>query len=160
MTMSSAYLDRDHAMRVILKHKSEVARVLGNMAGNLITRGRIHDDSKFSSAEFNGFVQGIPKLEAATYGSPEYTEALESIKPTLQKHYASNCHHPEFYGEAGIQGMSLLTVLEMVADWYVACSLGGRSSFQESLAVNFKRFGISVEMQGFITRTAREMGLL
>jgi hypothetical protein len=33
----------------------------------------------------------------------------------LKHHYAHNRHHPEFFGEDGVDGMSLVDVIEMPA---------------------------------------------
>jgi hypothetical protein len=38
----------------------------------------------------------------------------------LKHHYAHNRHHPEFFGEDGVDGMSLVDVIEMLADWKAA----------------------------------------
>src|SRR5690554_941138 len=110
---------RDEVMRQTLAHKLRVADMLTDCAAELMRRAIHHDDSKFSPAEYDGFAEATPKLRGLTYGTDEYKAALAELKPSLDAHYAANSHHPEHFG-AGINGMTLLDLIEMLCDWKAA----------------------------------------
>src|SRR6185295_11393412 len=101
-----------------------------------------HDASKLEEPEKSGYDQLVTKLADVVYGTDAYKAALAEAKPTIDHHYQVNSHHPEHYQD-GIAGMTLLDVIEMVADWKAASERTKQGSIIESLAVNRMRFGIS-----------------
>jgi len=103
------------------------------------------------------FDEMTPKLRALTYGSEEYKACLQKMGPALKHHYEVNSHHPEHY-ENGVQGMSLLDILEMLADWKAASMRHNDGSFAESLKINRERFNISPELFTIIKKTVEELG--
>ena len=86
----------------------------------LMARGRLHDASKLEEPEKSTFDSLIPQLAGVAYGSPEYEAAAERAKPGVEHHYRRNSHHPEHYGPAGVAGMDLFDLVEMVCDWMAA----------------------------------------
>ena len=70
-----------------------------DFALKLIIRGRNHDLTKFSKFQFENLHSGSPKLADA-----------------IDLHRRSERHHPEFYGEMGINAMTDLDIAEMVCD--------------------------------------------
>jgi hypothetical protein len=66
---------------------------------DLILRGRLHDSSKLIGYEFKNLWTESPKFNIA-----------------LGVHREGNRHHPEFFREDGIHGMTSLDVAEMVCD--------------------------------------------
>jgi hypothetical protein len=126
---------------------------------NLRLRAFRHDDSKLKSPEKECFDEVTGALKALTYGSLEYKEQLAKLKPALDHHYANNSHHPEHY-DNGIDGMSLLDLIEMLCDWKAAGERHADGSMQRSLTVNQSRFKISEQLQSILWNTAQELGWL
>ena len=77
----------------------------------------------------------------------------------LKHHYAANSHHPEHY-ENGIDGMTLIDVLEMLCDWKAATERHADGDIMRSLEVNRERFGISDQLANILANTVREWGWL
>jgi hypothetical protein len=75
----------------------------------------------------------------------------------IEHHYAANDHHPEHYPN-GIAGMSLLSLIEMLADWKAAGERTREGSMRQSLEVNRRRFGPDDMLYGILENTARELG--
>lgn len=65
----------------------------------IANRGRLHDSSILTSFEFQHL----------------WTDD-KRFKEALAQHHKTNSHHPEFYPEDGIYGMSDLDICEMVCD--------------------------------------------
>jgi hypothetical protein len=74
------------------------------------------------------------------------------MKPALDHHYAMNSHHPEHFA-TGIQGMSLLDVLEMLCDWKAATLRHNDGDIRRSIELNQKRFGYSDELKAILLNT-------
>lgn len=140
-----------------LKHVRRVQTLLAEFAAQLLARGAVHDDSKFSEAEKSHFDIATPKLKTLTFGTPEYAASLAELKPALDHHYAVNSHHPEHYPN-GVDGMDLLDLVEMVLDWKAASERGATSALR--LAPAFDRFKISPQLQSIIRNTAERAGWL
>src|SRR4051812_47809233 len=98
------------------KHIRRVQELLEEARINLTVRAAHHDDSKLCEPEKSTFDRVTPKLKTLTYGTPEYAASLAEMGPALDHHYANNSHHPQFYPN-GFDGMSLLDVIELLADW-------------------------------------------
>src|SRR5258706_556518 len=98
----------------VLQHKKLVASYLESVVSDLFERAMVHDDSKFGPEEFDAYEEALPKFEKTVYGSPEYIQVCRDIKPAIKHHITSNRHHPEYFGERGINGMSLIDLVEMV----------------------------------------------
>jgi hypothetical protein len=124
---------------------------------NLIWRASRHDQSKLADPEKAAFDVLTPRLKDLQYGSDEYRACLKEMKPALEHHYGANSHHPEHYPD-GIDGMSLLDVMEMLCDWKAASERHATGSIRQSLAHNKERFGISDQLASILANTAEEMG--
>jgi hypothetical protein len=141
------------------KHIRRVQELLGALATDLIRRAACHDSSKLESPEAEVFEEFTGKLRGTTYGSDEYKGFLAAMKPALDHHYANNPHHPEHYAN-GIGGMTLLDVIEMLADWKAATERHADGSLEKSIELNQKRFGYSDELKSILTNTARSLNWL
>lgn len=142
--------------------KAHIARVqvhIAHMQANLDERAAVHDRSKLQEPEKSMFDEFTPKLRTSTYGSEEYKSFLTEMGVALKHHYAHNSHHPEHYPN-GFDGMSLLDVLEMLADWKAAGERHADGSLAKSLEINKTRFGLSEQLHAILTNTARELGWL
>ena len=140
-----------------IAHMATVDRFMGRIILNLRKRNAVHDDSKLEEPEKSMYDEFTPKLRAMTYGSDEYRETLAAMGPALQHHYAANSHHPEHY-ENGINGMSLLDLIEMLADWKAAAVRHADGSIAQSMEVNRKRFGMSDQLYEIFQNTIKELG--
>jgi hypothetical protein len=141
------------------KHIERVRFLLDVCMGEINIRSSIHDLSKLHDPEKAIFDEMTPKLKGSTYGSEEYKGFLAQMKPALDHHYAKNPHHPEHYPN-GIDGMSLLDLLEMLCDWKAAGERHADGSMERSLTVNRERFKIGPQLQAILRNTAQELGWL
>jgi hypothetical protein len=140
------------------RHIQLVQKNLHKAVQNLIARGEAHDQSKLVTPEVEVFDEFTPKLETSTYGSAEYKQFLKDMKPALDHHYANNTHHPEHY-ENGINGMSFLDVIELLADWHAATKRHADGNILESIEKNQERFKYSDDFKAMLLKTARELEL-
>lgn len=139
-------------------HISKVRTRLSEAMERLSIRAALHDLSKLEEPELSGYAKLSTALASVKYGTDEYRAALAEAKPIIDHHYAANDHHPEHYPD-GIAGMSLLSLIEMVADWKGASeryNTGG--GIAESLAHNVKRWNIDPQLASIIANTVKEMG--
>lgn len=140
------------------KHIARVQELLSGVMGGLAFRHDYHDASKLQSPEKEMFDEYTPKLRAMTYGSDEYKRCLAEMQQTaLAHHYEHNSHHPEHYPN-GIDGMSVLDVLEMLCDWKAATERHADGDLSRSLEINRARFNISDQLHIILVNTARELG--
>ncbi len=142
-----------------LMHISEVAENLAEMRADLEKRGIAHDRSKLTEEEFDAFVSTRPDFKKANYGSPEYKACTERIKPAIKHHYSVNRHHTGNHRN-GFNGMNLLDILEMLADWKAASRRSPDLSFKDSLPKAFERYKIPENMQKHIVATLKYLGWL
>lgn len=142
-----------------LRHAIRVAELLAPVAAELVARGIAHDRSKTEPPELDVFNEYTPKLKESTYGSDEYKSYLAGMGAGLAHHYASNRHHPECH-DAGVDGMTLVDLLEMLADWKAATERHVDGSLTRSLVVQQERFGIGYQLHSVLRNTAQELGWL
>jgi len=124
------------------KHKLWVFVYLFNFSLQLIYRGIIHDNSKFSKEEMPYFLKVLPRLKYSAYGSQEYKDTLKEIKPAIDNHNKINKHHPEHY-KNGISDFSLLDLIEMLYDWKAAVKRHKDGNILDSIKINSTRFNYS-----------------
>lgn len=138
-------------------HISKVISLLIAVMGNLAARSQFHDRSKMEEPEKSMYDEFTPMPRAMTYGSDEYKERLKQMGVALKHHYENNSHHPEHYPN-GINGMSLLDLIEMLADWKAAGMRHANGNMTQSLEVNKERFGMSDQLAEIFENTVRELG--
>ena len=138
-------------------HIEKVMSLLEKIVINLENRASAHDDSKLEEPEKSMYDEFTPKLRGMTYGSDEYKECLKAMGPALKHHYEVNSHHPEHYPD-GINGMSLLDLIEMLADWKAAGMRHADGNMAQSLEINRKRFGMSDQLFEIFQNTVKELG--
>jgi hypothetical protein len=113
----------DHDLRQSsgdLFHSQRVGELVIAVVKELRDHSTCHDRSKTEFSRGSGLRRITPKLKTSTYGSNEYKGYLEAMGDGLKHHYAHNRHHPEFFGEDGVDGMTLVDLIEMLADWKAA----------------------------------------
>lgn len=137
-----------------MRHIERVRNLLNLFVRELLRRGEQHDQSKLESPEVEAFTEFTPKLAASTYGSPEYEGFRKAMGSALAHHYAKNSHHPEHW-KNGLEDMSLLDVLEMLADWKAASERHHDGNILKSIEKNADRFGISPQLVRILENTAK-----
>lgn len=140
-----------------LLHIKRVNELLLGFAQELLHRAATHDRSKLGEQEKPYFDKLTPLLAGSDFGSDEYKGFLKQLGPALEHHYANNSHHPEHY-ENGIDGMDLLDVLEMFADWKAASERHKNGDIYKSIEINKKRFKMSAQLEQIFINTASRMG--
>ena len=136
----------------LVQHKQWVAEKMQAAANELSGRAAVHDNSKFSPEEFEPYEEAFPNLQKYAYGTEELRAELRKIKPAIHHHFSVNRHHPEYFGENGINGMNLIDVLEMVCDW-MAASKRSQTGIDKGLEINKERYGISDQLFEIIKNT-------
>jgi hypothetical protein len=140
-----------------LIHVSEVQENLEVMIHDLKVRGINHDRSKFQEPEFSTFCETRPEFKKVNFGTKEYDAVVDKARLAVTHHHLSNRHHTAFYAN-GVQGMTLLDILEMLADWKAASRRSPGLSFADSLSRAFKKYEINETMQQFILNTIQYLG--
>ena len=138
------------------EHIKQVRRLLAAVGDELFICASRHDQSKLIEPEVSTFDEFTPKLKATTYGSDEYKEFLEAMGPALDHHYKFNSHHPEHYTE-GINGMDLIGIIEMLADWKAATLRHDDGNLSRSIEINQERFGYDDSFKAILQNTASRM---
>jgi hypothetical protein len=141
-----------------IEHVKCVRHYLHGFIAEIEARGQLHDYSKLEEPEKSLNDELKPKLRAAEteygYGSPQYEAVVKELNPLLRHHFDANRHHPEHYPN-GINGMTLVDVLEMIADWKAASLRGGQSL---NIEANKRRFNISDQLYEILQNTVKELG--
>jgi len=134
------------------EHIQAVDSLVQVLCSELLERGKNHDATKLLEPEKSVFDEFTPKLKDSTYGSDEYKGYLAEMQVALEHHYGNNRHHPEHFAN-GIQGMNLIDLCEMIADWKVATQRHTDGDILKSIDINQKRFGYSDELKQILINT-------
>lgn len=136
-----------------INHIKSVQYFLNLVVWELIERSRTHDQSKLESPEKEVFDKYAPLLVNSTYGSDEYRQSLKEMEAScLDHHYKHNRHHPQNQ-EKGIDGMNLIDLIEMSADWISAVHRHKTGNIEESIEINTKRFNLSPQLVNILKNT-------
>lgn len=141
-----------------LAHIGRVRELMAEVIVNLTARSIEHDASKLMEPEKSAFDRCTPMLAQTTYGTPGYEDAKAQLGEALVHHYAACDHHPE-HDPAGIHGMNLLQLIELLADWRAAGERhenGG--DLTSSILQNMQRFHYDDTFAEMLISTARELG--
>ncbi len=135
-----------------LQHIGEVRTNIFKFILELDKRSKLHDQSKLESPELEIFAENTDKLAKTPYGGPEYAALLESVKPAILHHYSKNRHHPEHWPN-GVNGMDLIDLVEMLADWAAATKRNKDGNLRKSLEINAKKHGMSEQLTKIFENT-------
>lgn len=136
-----------------LRHIETVRNYINTVIAELLRRQELHDQSKFDEEECKYYDGITTELRTVTFGSPEYFQRLEQIRPALDHHYANNRHHPEHH-DRGIAGMNLVDIIEMIVDWKSSSLRHDDGNIYRSIEINQGRFGYSDELRQVLINTA------
>lgn len=139
-----------------LKHIRRVNFLMLSVCIDLQTRAQLHDWTKLEKPEKPIFDKYTPLLANSEYGSDEYKSFLTGMGEALQHHYQTHSHHPEHF-ENGINGMSLLDLIEMFCDWKAAGERHKDGSLEKSIEHNRTRFGMSEQLVQIFKNTQKEL---
>ena len=145
--------------RETLVHSQRVGELVVAVVKELLDRSTCHDRSKTEPPEVEVFDEFTPKLKDSTYGSDEYKGYLEAMGEGLAHHYASNRHHPEHFVD-GVNDMTLVDLVEMLADWKAATERHADGDLGRSLAIQAERFDLSDQLLAILSNTADHFGWL
>lgn len=138
-----------------MDHKEKVKKFMNLCIDDLVMRAENHDNSKLESPEKKYFDDYSPKLKDCTYGSKDYQKCLDGLKPALDHHYKVNSHHPEHY-ENGVNGMTLVDLLELICDWKASSMRHEDGDINRSIKVNKDRFKLSDQLVDILKNTVKE----
>lgn len=136
----------------VLEHKRKVAFWMHDIASQLQNRATCHDDSKLREPEKSIFDKWTPNLKRVEFGGDEYKAALAGMGEGLQHHYRHNRHHPEHF-ERGLDGMTLMDIVEMFCDWLAAAEAKASPVNLDYLA---DRFHLSPQLRNILRNTLRD----
>ena len=139
-----------------LNHIAKVEGYLSLCSDLLRGRAARHDASKLQEPERSGYAGLTQALKGLHYGTPEHRAAFVPFKTIIAHHYEHNSHHPEHY-DNGVDGMSLLDVIEMLCDWKAASERTG-DEFATSIHLCVERFRIGKQLATILVNTATELG--
>lgn len=137
-----------------MKHIEKVRKYLKVFTDKITNRGIEHDKVKLESPEVEIFAEFTPKLAGTTYGSEEYNTYLKEMKVALDHHYANCRHHPEHFAK-GINEMTLVDLIEMLADWKAASERQNNGNILKSIEMNAQRFGYDDQLKQILLNTVR-----
>jgi hypothetical protein len=89
----------------------------------------------------------------------EYKGYLEAMGAGLKHHHEANRHHPEHF-DGGVNDMTLVDVIEMVADWKAATERHDDGDLARSLEIQQERFELSDQLVAILWNTAKHFGWL
>lgn len=135
-------------------HIVRVQELMADICERLALRVELHDASKLAEPAFDAHA---PQRSRCVYGSEKYNGHLAELQAALTHHYAHNSHHPEHYRD-GVNGMSLLDLLEMFCDWKAASEKHRNGSLAHSIQINHERFQLSEQLLRVLENTRRELG--
>lgn len=136
------------------KHIERVRHYLRFVTDRLTLRGVKHDATKLETPEIELFAAHTKQLADTKYGSPEYQEHLEALKPALDHHYANSRHHPEHFVK-GINDMNLIDIIEMFCDWKASTERQKDGNLLKSIDINAQRFGYDDQLKQIFINTAK-----
>lgn len=142
-----------------LRHSRRVDELLLQLIGDIQERVTKHDLSKMEDPEKKIFDEYTPKFKDSTYGSEEYKSFLAGMGEGLDHHYAHNRHHPEHFRN-GVNSMTLVDLIEMLADWKAATERHDNGDLNRSLVIQQERFNLSDQLLQILWNTATEAGWL
>ncbi len=151
--------DSESSLLATLQHSRRVDELLLQMVSEIQGRITKHDLSKMEEPELAIFDVYSPKLKNSTYGSDEYKGFLAEMRVALEHHYANNRHHPEHFPN-GVDGMTLVDLVEMLSDWKAATERHADGDLERSLEIQRERFGLTHQLVSILRNTAKEAGWL
>lgn len=138
-----------------IQHIQRVQHYIRFFTDRLTDKAQHHDETKLGDIEAPIFAEHTENLSKIKFGSKEYEGELKQLSVALDHHYKYNRHHPEHFGENGINSMDLTDILEMFADWMASTERTQNGDIFESIEINAKRFNIGDQLKQILINTAK-----
>jgi hypothetical protein len=138
--------------KAVKKHVFYVRKNGRKLIKEFQKRLKEHDLSKLEEPELSVYAEHNDKLKLTEYGTKEYEQLLELVKPAITAHYSQNRHHPEHFPD-GINEMDLVDLLELLSDWTASVKKNKNGNIHRSIELNTKRFNISPQLAQILTNT-------
>ena len=135
-----------------VEHIQRVQYFLQIVIEDLLKKSRLHDNTKLKSPEKEVFDEYTAKLKDTVYMSKEYLKYKKEMQPALDLHYAECTHHPEHY-KNGVNGMTLMDLLELCCDWKASSERNKNGDVMQSIKDNTKRFDLSPQLVDILKNT-------
>ena len=139
-----------------LDHIGKVGANLAQVVAELSRRIGLHDASKLLPPEKATYDRVRPLLDAAEYGSDDYHAATKLLGPAFEHHCEVNRHHPEHF-DNGVNGMTLIDVVEMLCDWHGAAQRRPNGHVSGGLQHNIEKYGIDPQLASIIQNTVEAL---
>lgn len=139
-----------------IDHIDKVKANIYQVMNDLVCRSEAHDKSKLEEPELSGYERLHEELTPIAYGTQEYKSKMAEFRWLIEHHFAANDHHPEHHAN-GIADMTLMSLVEMLADWKAA-SDRPQSKSKMNLDWNVERFEIEPQLASILRNTARQLG--
>lgn len=134
------------------EHIREISKLMDRIIRVLEIKKQRHDASKLGEAEKPAFDKYMPLMGGVTYGSKEYKEILEKLGAALKHHYRHNRHHPEHF-KNGIDGMTLMDIMEMFCDWKASTLRHKDGNFSRSIELQKEKLDINGQLYTILKNT-------
>lgn len=137
-------------MLSMMRHREYLKEGVQNLCHELNSRATVHDLSKLTEDEVEGFAKINGIARNFKYGSQEYIDSMKDSKDVIHLHFSRNSHHPEFHTQCktvfqdeanyGYE-MGWLDIIEMVLDWRAAWKgYDTGNTWKDTIEIQRKRF--------------------
>lgn len=133
----------------VLTHREIVSFWIDWISRHIKDRAEMHDESKLHPPEKETFDRYTQLLKSLEFGSEDYKNALDKIGDGIKHHYRANPHHPEYHSN-GISDMTIIDLIEMLADWMAVTGSKGGPMNIEYLQ---ERFKIDSQLMSILSNT-------
>jgi hypothetical protein len=145
-----------YALSEIYHHKFTVLKIINPIIQDLIKRSEEHDNSKLTEDEFPDIIASSEELKKFPYGSPEYDEVRKKWQSGFEKHSKKNRHHIDHF-ENGIEGMTLVDLIELLADWKSATLRSPHpTNIWNAIRIGAEKYNIPPALIKILENTAKE----
>jgi hypothetical protein len=137
-----------------IQHTQWVSEGIYLIINQLLLRMLTHDRTKIEAEELDAYAEIVPGFKNFTYGTQEHKDHGAKLGPAWDHHVQHNKHHPEHF-EAGLRGMTLIDLIEMVCDWRAASMRGGTFDYDKSIEQFSNRFYPPKEVVSILRNTCK-----
>lgn len=144
-----------------VQHVQWITELLLLVQWDLSRRIMTHDRSKIMAPEERDiYAKVVPKFAKTTFGTEEHRAVGRELRPAWKHHLHHNRHHPEHFS-LGIDGMTLIDLVEMMCDWKAAgLRKADEASLENSVNILKERHGIGPQLEQILKNTAKDLDLL
>lgn len=142
-----------------LRHMQAVQTNMARIIADLTLRAGTHDMSKLLPPEKALFDQYSSQLRTLAYGSPDYRNTLNHMRPAIDHHYEVNDHHPEHYKHVTYEACPDVRQLDQVIAWVQTSGLRSMLPSTEDQAMIEQVLALLGQMRAWATSPINGMTL-